>query len=108
YRTRPAGAVCRQGQSSGIPARGARSGTAAGAAMTPINLKPRLVQLPSEEPGRGELAVERVSKSFRTRQNEVHALDDVSLHVAAGEFVCLVGPSGCGKSTLLDIVAGLT
>ena len=35
------------------------------------------------------------------------AVQDVSLHVAAGEFVSVVGPTGCGKSTLLNVGAGL-
>ncbi len=34
-------------------------------------------------------------------------LDDITLQVAEGEFVCLLGASGCGKSTLLNLVAGL-
>jgi NitT/TauT family transport system ATP-binding protein len=55
-----------------------------------------------------KLAVERVSKRFLTGQSgEVHALDNISLQVNVGGFLCLVGPSGCGKSTLLNIIAGL-
>jgi len=41
------------------------------------------------------------------RGSTVHALQDIELTVAAGEFVALIGPSGCGKSTLLRIVADL-
>lgn len=62
-------------------------------------------ELVNEAPSK--LSVGAISKRFRSRAREVHALDRVSLDVAEGEFVCLVGPSGCGKSTLLNIVAGL-
>jgi len=54
-----------------------------------------------------KLAIENVSKSFRTSSGTVRALDRISLSVAEAEFVCLVGASGCGKSTLLNIIAGL-
>lgn len=55
------------------------------------------------------IRVEHVSKIFQTRaQAPVVALDDITLHIASGEFVTVVGPSGCGKSTLLKLIAGLT
>ncbi len=37
----------------------------------------------------------------------MHALDNVSLDVREGEFLCILGPSGCGKTTLLWSMAGL-
>ena len=54
-----------------------------------------------------DIRVEGVSKSFRLGATQVQALSDVSLLLAAGDFVSLSGPSGAGKSTLLGIVGGL-
>jgi putative spermidine/putrescine transport system ATP-binding protein len=45
-------------------------------------------------------------QSVTRRFGAVAAVDDLSLEVAAGEFVCLLGPSGCGKSTALRLVGG--
>src|SRR5216110_827072 len=44
---------------------------------------------------------------FSTRKGRFHALRDINMTVAKGEFVTLIGHSGCGKSTLLNLIAGL-
>jgi putative ABC transport system ATP-binding protein len=51
--------------------------------------------------------VVHVSRSYRRSADEVHALDDVSVHVGTGRFVAFMGPSGSGKSTLLNLVSGI-
>ena len=53
------------------------------------------------------IEIEAISKAFETKRQQRHlAIVDVSLAVAAGEFVSILGPSVCGKSTLLYIVGG--
>ncbi|MCR5864325.1 ABC transporter ATP-binding protein [Aquincola sp. J276] len=54
------------------------------------------------------IQVEQAEMVFDTRKGRFHALRDINLQVAQGEFITLIGHSGCGKSTLLNLIAGLT
>ncbi len=51
--------------------------------------------------------IRNVSKIFKKEAQEVVALQDASLDIEAGGFLCLMGPSGSGKSTLLNLIAGI-
>ena len=69
----------------------------------------RNAQTPDTE-RRAELLidVQRMSKIYNEgRENEVRALDDISLQVQWGEFLCILGQSGSGKSTLMNILGCL-
>ena len=56
-----------------------------------------------------DLLIETIhlDKVYGSGETAVHALDDVNLAVAPGEFIAIMGPSGCGKSTLLNMLGAL-
>jgi NitT/TauT family transport system ATP-binding protein len=58
---------------------------------------------------RTKISVRKLWMQFqgKTKQAQpINVLEDVTLDIRDGEFICLVGPSGCGKSTLLNIIGG--
>lgn len=79
--------------------------------MTPDELARALRTSPgagADPPGDPLLLAEHITKIYDGVQAEVRALDDVSLSLHPGEFVCVVGASGCGKTTLLRVLGGLS
>lgn len=53
------------------------------------------------------ISAKDLSLTFHTNDGPVHALKDVNLDVAKGDFISFIGPSGCGKTTLLRVMADL-
>ena len=53
------------------------------------------------------IEIKGLTKKYRIGREVITALDNVSIDIEAGEFVCLLGPSGSGKTTFLHLVAGL-
>ena len=50
------------------------------------------------------IRLEQIGRDFRVGDQTVHALNDISLQIDAGEYVSIMGPSGSGKSTLLNLL----
>lgn len=54
---------------------------------------------------RSVLSLAHVTKTYHVGDQAIHALQDVTVDICAGEFVAIMGPSGAGKSTLLQIAS---
>jgi len=73
--------------------------------VAPLRRKERAIATSTSTPIQksGFLRAEGLAKRF----GPVTAVEDVSIEVNRGEFICILGPSGCGKTTLLRLIAGL-
>lgn len=54
----------------------------------------------------GNISIQQLSIVFGEGKKSFLAVENISLEITPGEFVCLIGPSGCGKSTVLNSIAG--
>src|SRR4029077_16282454 len=63
---------------------------------------------PPSPKGEGEIvSIQNLSKSYRSGDQIVPVLHDITLAIPEGDFIALMGPSGSGKSTLLNLIAGI-
>jgi putative ABC transport system ATP-binding protein len=59
------------------------------------------------KPGETLISVRNVTKTFKLRRAEVHALKDISVDIFCAEYLSIMGPSGSGKSTLFNMIGAL-
>src|SRR4029450_3165166 len=91
----------------------ARRGTCASRPRTKRRGRPSWSSFASAGAGRPEGAmpafveIDFLGKTYDTPTGPAVIVRDFTLHVAEGEFLCIVGHSGCGKSTVLSILMGL-
>ena len=52
----------------------------------------------------GKIVLNHISKSFKTKRQVIHALEDINMVIPEHQVVSIVGPSGCGKSTIIRII----
>jgi putative ABC transport system ATP-binding protein len=76
--------------------------------MTLIERSPGSEQAQSQgPPGTALISAHDLSKVYRVGEQDLVALDKVTLEIAAGDFVAIMGPSGSGKSTMMNLIGAL-